>query len=89
MMSFFTDLNNYIKTLSSDWVLVDGTDASTIYLENEEAKSRIRIEYHQEMTVRNGKVKPYIWGMVDLIDDGYIDSSKIALEVNEILRKNT
>lgn len=91
-MSFFTDLNNYIKTLSSDWVLVEGNNENTVYLENEKDESRICIEYHQEVIVRDGKVKPYIWGSVGVYGysvDNYDDVEKIAFDVNEIIRKNT
>lgn len=91
-MSFFTDLNKYIETLSSDWVLVESFyDGNKIYLENEKAGSKISIEYYQDLIVRNGKVKPYLKGSVGVLEnfDNHDDVDKIAFDVNEIIRKNT
>lgn len=92
-MSFFTDINIYIELLSSDWVLSeDNENCYVLHLDNKENFASIEIEFHQEMIVRNGKVKPYNWGSVSLNASGKLpfeQTEKIVRDLNEIIRKNT
>lgn len=92
-MSFFTDLNKYIKTLSDDWFLIEDSDNGyVLHLYNTKTATYIEIEFHQEMIVRDGKAKPYNWGNVGLDASGNLpfeQAEKIVYDLNEIMRKNT
>lgn len=92
-MSLFTDINNYIELLSSDWVLTeDNENCYVLHLDNKDNFASIDIEFHQEMVVRNNKVKPFNWGNASLKAAGklsYEDVEKIVRDLNEIIRKNT
>lgn len=92
-MSFYTDINIYIELLPSDWVLTEDNDNGyVLHLDNKENLASIEIEFHQEMIVRNGKVKPYCWGNVGLVATGNIpfeQTEKIVRDLTEIIRKNT
>lgn len=92
-MSFFTDLNNYIETLSDDWVLAECfSDVNKIYLENVKFGSKISIEYYQDLIVRDGKVKPYLRGSVAVHEYSFVnhdEAEKIAFDISEIIKKNT
>ena len=92
-MSFFTDLNKYIKTLSDDWILIEDTDNGyVLHLDNTKTHTYIEIEFHQEMIVKNGKAHPYKCGWSRLIAAGNLPfeyAEKMVNDLNEIIKKNT
>lgn len=92
-MTFIKELNNYIKTLPFGWeVTEDEVGGYLLHLNNPENLAAIEIEYHQEMIVRNGEIKPYNWGTVGYNSSGLIPVAVIedmVYEINEILRKHT
>lgn len=92
-MTFIKELNNYIKTLPFGWEVVeDEVGGYLLHLENKENFASIEIEYHQEMIVRNGEIKPYNWGTVGYNSSGLIPVPvmvEMVYEINEIIRKHT
>lgn len=89
-MSFFTDINDYMETLSSDWSLEEADSHSTVYLVNDDVR-KIRIRYYQDMIISNGKLQPRYQGTVDMLGYGlgqYYDVEKIVQDLAEIIKKN-
>lgn len=89
-MNIFAELNDYRKTLSSDWGFYESYDEGSFYLINSTTDSRFMFEFHQRMMVENGVLTPRFRAYVELIDAGSLEDeflNKMELELSEIITK--